>query len=82
MSNSTKEQIEFYRDHFLCINSDDTKIYGDFDSFSGSMIYIRLSYKCKVEGECTAEENSKKLFRGGWMFLVSNRIRFDNKKYG
>ncbi len=46
------------------------------------MIYIRLSYKCKDENKCTEEEKSKNLFKKGWMFLLANRIKFENKKYG
>ncbi len=59
-----------------------TKVSGNFDSEEGRMIYIRLSYKCKVENKCTEEEKSKKMFRGGWVFLLNNRIRFDNKNFG
>ncbi len=81
MSKSVKDQIRYYRDSYLCIDSDMTKISGSYDAEEGRMIYIRLSYKCKVENECTEEEKSKKLFRGGWVFFVNNRIRFDNRKY-
>ena len=82
MSKNVKETVGFYRDHYLCIDSKDTKIYGNFDSKEGRMIYLRLSYKCKVENECTEEENSKNLFKKGWIFLLANRIKFENKKYG
>ncbi len=66
----------------MCIDSDMTKISGNFDSQEGRMIYIRLSYKCKIENQCTQEEKSKSIFKGGWIFMISNRIRFDNKLFG
>jgi hypothetical protein len=46
------------------------------------MIYIRLSYKCEIEDACTEKEKSKYLFKTGWIYLVSNRIRFDQSKFG
>ena len=82
MSKSIKDQVGFYRDHYLCIDSDMTKVSGNYDSKNGRMIYIRLSYKCKIENKCTKEEKSKKLFKGGWLHFISNRIRFDNKQFG
>ncbi len=82
MSEDVKKQVTSYRDYFLCMNSEDTRVNGEYDSFAGRMIYVRLNYNCKIEGKCSDEEKSKQLFKGGYMFLLANRIRFDNKKYG
>jgi hypothetical protein len=46
------------------------------------MIYIRLSYKCKIENQCTEKEKSKSMFKKGWLFLLSNKVKFDNKFFG
>ena len=83
MSAKIKEQVEEIKHLYQCIDSDVISIMGSYDSSSeGRMIYIRLTYKCEVENECTEQEISRQMFKNNWLQMISNRIRFDSENYG
>lgn len=68
---------------FKCIDDEDLSIRGSYSSFSASIIYVKLE-KCngQEEGYCKSDEEIKNFLLGKNLAILSNRIRFDQTRYG
>ena len=64
------------RDHIYCVGLDDLDIYGSYSSGSGRMINIVVE-KCIGHDYCLSEQEIVDWFSAKYVFLRTNRIRFD-----
>ena len=81
MNENRIKEIQLYRNYLRCIDRNSTKISGSYDSTFGHIIYIKIIRKCKIEDKCTDYELSKEYFKAGWVFVITNEIKFDSNKY-
>ena len=64
------------KDYIWCVDEDDLVVYGSYSSGSGRMINVALD-KCIGHDYCLSEKEITNWFRGKYIFLRMNRIRFD-----
>lgn len=74
-----------YLKKFECIDPEDTYIYGEYNSDRASLMDIQL-LKCNAldhpDVECKSEEDILEFFRGKFVLLKFNQVRFDSNFYG
>ena len=65
----------------MCLDEGDLSIYGDFTSAYASQLNIDL-VKCKGQAHCKSEEEVEAFFKGKYIILLYNHIRFDSEYFG
>ena len=80
ISTSVKSWVESFRGYFFCIEKEDTRINGTFDSESARMITATLRRAPCLTQYC--KDKQTEYFRGSYLNLLSNEIRWDDQKRG
>ena len=78
MTEQVRLQAETYGHLFQCIPRNSASIFGNFNSEDAKILTIALRKKCSGIDDCSDKSD----FKGGYLILLSNRIRFDNKLFG
>ena len=73
--------FEGLKHKFLCLKREDAYIYGSFDNDIGRMIEFQLQ-RCMGEDYCRPQEEITDYFKGKFIGMLTNRIRFDSNKFG
>ena len=71
---SSKSNIDFYWKKFLCVDPEEMRISGDYNSKKARQINIQLQ-KCQGEG-CKNETEITKFFKNKFMYLHINEVNF------
>ena len=79
MLESNRHVLDLYWRKLLCINEEDARIYGDFNSIEARQINIQLK-KCRGSG-CKTDEQIKEFFSGKYLMLLVNEARFVTDGY-
>ena len=66
---------------FLCLDKKDAYIFGSYDNDIGRMIEFQLQ-RCMGEDYCYEQEQITDYFKGKFIGLLTNRIRFDANFFG
>ena len=74
--------VEMYRKKLKCIEPEDMRVKGDYDSASASLLIMRL-IRCDEtsEVECKSDDKITEFLRGKFLFIVQNERLFDSDKY-
>ena len=65
----------------MCINKEDMRINGDWDSNSARLIDLKLA-KCHGHSYCKTDEEITDFMKDKFLLLLYNKIRFDGNLYG
>ena len=65
----------------MCLDDKDLSIYGDFTSAHASQLNVDL-VKCEGKDHCKSEEEVEAFFKGKFIIMLYNHVRFDNKHFG
>ena len=69
-----------YHKKFLCINKEDMRIYGDFDSNAARLMQIQL-VKCTGHSYCKSPSEITNFLKEKWMLFLYNEKNFDQSYY-
>ena len=72
--------MDFYWKKMLCINKEDARIFGSFDSEAARQLNIQLK-RCEGEG-CASDEEIEKEFRNKYIIVLVNESRFVTDGFG
>lgn len=75
-----RSDLQTYKDKLICIDAEDMRIHGDYNSDEARTIQIRLN-RCAGEG-CADDYTITNYFRSLLIGVYANRIRFDAQKFG
>ena len=78
---SSVEELEYMLGKMLCIDKKEMFMYGDFNADNARMFEIKIS-KCTDESDCADEGTILDYFKGIYIDLMTNRIRFDFREFG
>ena len=65
----------------LCLDEEDLTLNGDFNSATALMMNIQL-IKCTGREDCKSDAEILKFFRGRYIMLMYNQIRFNKDEFG
>ena len=74
------DTLEAYWRKMLCINQQDARIYGDFNSANARQLNVQLK-RCQGPG-CKTEEQITEFFKKKYILLLVNEARFVTDRYG
>ena len=76
-----RDWLELYYPKLLCFKREDLWLHGDYNSQTARMINVQLR-KCRDRPDCKSDEEILEYFRGRYIMILHNQIRFDARKYG
>lgn len=79
MKSFIKTRFEALRADWRCIPRENTKVSGPYNSDLMKRIDIRLNRNCSSDNTKGCSDD---YFKNGYIILITNRIKFDNKKFG
>ena len=81
ISDLYKPFIDTYQKKFICMDTEDLFLYGDYDSTTASLLNMQL-IKCTGRDDCKSEEEILEFFRTKFIILLYNEIRFNTDEFG
>ena len=77
-----EREIQIRKDYqsYLCIEQSELFIRGSFQSNKASLLDIRLE-RCRDRPDCKSDAEITAYFRGTYILMYYNQIRFDSRKY-
>lgn len=78
---SHKTDVSFYQRKFMCIDPDEYKINGDYNSASARLMKVSL-VKCHGHDYCKSESEITSFFRNKFLLILYSQVRFDATTYG
>ena len=81
IKSSSVEELEHMLGQMFCIDKKEMYMYGDYNADNARMFEIKI-IKCQGESYCKDEETIKEYFKGTYIDLMTNRIRFDFREFG
>ena len=75
------EVIKLYKKKLLCIDKEESTLFGDYNSLAARTITVQLK-KCHGKVYCKSDEEINKFIRDKYLLMLNNQIRLDSSKYG
>ena len=76
----SQAEVLTYRKKFRCIDNDELRIWGDYNSAKAQQIIVRFKM-CIGEDNCESEENIREWLKRKYIVILHNQIRFDSEQY-
>ena len=77
----TKKNVELYQKKFVCIDKEDLRLWGDFESDFARQFNIDI-VKCNGSQSCKNDTEIEEYFKGKYLLILTNQVLFNNANYG
>ena len=74
---ASKNFVESYQKKMLCLNEEDLKFYGSWETEDAGLLNIKLR-RCHDRPDCKSEEEITEYFKLKFLILLYNQVLFDD----